>query len=273
MIKDCLVDIHDVKVLIKYDESIKLYDILHSLNDKCRFKVNRNKFDCHDLVIELVNWTKDETFDRLGFRKKDKEIRIPIKKNRDVGILVDVAVLDYKLRRGGKDYSSIFNEKIYDRINKKNKKDKKKYDNRYSIHGVLLEIEEKGILIIGESGVGKSEVALELVSKGNKFVADDKVTIKSIYNGKILRGYCTEVPYYIEVRGLGIVNVAEIYGKEYVKSYTNIDTIIEIVEDCSIKNNNNNTMKILGNKLPIRTLTLCSTINLVSEIEELIKDI
>ena len=90
MIKDCLVDIHDVKVLIKYDESIKLYDILHSLNDKCRFKVNRNKFDCHDLAIELVNWTKDETFDRLGFRKKDKEIRIPIKKNRKILLESDI---------------------------------------------------------------------------------------------------------------------------------------------------------------------------------------
>ena len=122
MIKDCLVDIHDINVLIKYDESIKLHEILYSLKDKYSLKVDRNEFNYYDLVIELINWTKDEIFDRLGFRKENKEIRIPIKKGRDVGILVDVAVLDYKLRRDGKDYSRLFNEKIYDRINKKSNK-------------------------------------------------------------------------------------------------------------------------------------------------------
>ncbi len=120
---------------------------------------------------------------------------------------------------------------------------------------------------MGKSGVGKSEVGLELIAKGNKFIADDKVIIKRKYNDKKLRGYCTEIPYYMEVRGLGIVNIEKIYGTEYIKSYANIDIIVEIVED-SVENE---TINILEEIFPIHKLEICAIKNLATEIEELVK--
>ncbi len=265
MTKKCLIEIYGVRLILKYDKTIVLEDVLSTLSKKCNLKTQLRGVTYYDLMIELVNWNKEEHFDRLGTKKDPNNIRIPIKKGRDVGILIEVAVLDYKLRKNGEDYSKIFNKEIYKQIN--NKKRNQKNEIKHSVHGVLLEINGTGTLIMGKSGVGKSEVGLELIAKGNKFIADDKVIIKRKYNDKKLRGYCTEIPYYMEVRGLGIVNIEKIYGTKYIKSYANIDIIVEIVED-SVEND---TMNLLGEIFPIHKLEICAIKNLATEIEELVK--
>ena len=97
-----------------------------------------------------------------------------------------------------------------------------------SVHGVLLEIYGLGVLLIGRSGVGKSECALDLLSRGHSLVADDRVTVKRYPNGDLI-GYCKEpLQYHMELRGLGIVNVKDLFGLAAVRQRKAIDLVIEL---------------------------------------------
>ena len=100
---------------------------------------------------------------------------------------------------------------------------------RVTRHGVLVEIYGEGILIIGDSGIGKSEAAIELVKRGHRLVADDAVEIRKI-SSKKLTGSAPEVlRHYIELRGIGVINVAKLFGMGAVKDSAAIDLIINIV--------------------------------------------
>lgn len=96
-----------------------------------------------------------------------------------------------------------------------------------ALHGVLLEIDGVGVFITGESGIGKSECALDLVSRGHRLVSDDSVRVRRI--GKRLTGSSPEVTFeYLEIRGLGIVNVRELFGISSVCESMSIDLCIEL---------------------------------------------
>ena len=94
-----------------------------------------------------------------------------------------------------------------------------------SLHGVLLEIYGLGVLLIGESGVGKSESALDLITRGHSLVADDRVTVKRYPNGELV-GY-SEGPlrHHMELRGIGIINVQDLFGLASVRERTTIDLV------------------------------------------------
>lgn len=96
------------------------------------------------------------------------------------------------------------------------------------VHGVLLDIYGLGVLLIGGSGVGKSESALDLLARGHSLVADDRVTIKRYPNGDLV-GFC-DVPlrHHMEVRGLGIINVQDLFGLAAVRERKSIDLVIEL---------------------------------------------
>lgn len=95
------------------------------------------------------------------------------------------------------------------------------------IHGVLVDVYGIGILIIGESGIGKSETALELIKRGHRLVADDAVDIKEIDG--FLYGSCPYITQgMLEVRGMGIIDVPAIYGMSSVKSKKQINLVISI---------------------------------------------
>jgi HPr kinase/phosphorylase len=95
-------------------------------------------------------------------------------------------------------------------------------------HGVLVEVYGEGLLLMGESGVGKSEAAIELVKRGHRLIADDAVEIKKS-TAKSLIGSAPElIRHYIELRGIGVINVAKLFGIGSVKDSTNIDMIINI---------------------------------------------
>lgn len=99
---------------------------------------------------------------------------------------------------------------------------------RITRHGVLVEVYGEGILILGESGVGKSETAVELMKRGHRLVADDAVEIKRV-SSKSLVGTSPEViRHFIEMRGIGIVDVKKIFGMGAVKDTEKIDLIIHI---------------------------------------------
>ena len=99
---------------------------------------------------------------------------------------------------------------------------------RITRHGVFVEVYGEGILILGESGIGKSETAIELVKRGHRLVADDAVEIKRV-SAKTLVGAAPElIKYYIELRGIGIVDVRRLFGMGAVKATERIDLVIKL---------------------------------------------
>ena len=96
------------------------------------------------------------------------------------------------------------------------------------LHGVLLEIYGLGVLLIGRSGVGKSECALDLITRGHSLVADDRVTVKRYPNGELI-GFCEEpLRHHMELRGLGIINVKDLFGLAAVRERKSIDLVVEL---------------------------------------------
>lgn len=100
---------------------------------------------------------------------------------------------------------------------------------RVTRHGVLVEIYGEGVLIIGDSGIGKSETAIELVKRGHRLVADDAVEIKKISSSELEGEAPAVLRHYIELRGIGVINVAKLFGMGAVKDNVKLDLIINIV--------------------------------------------
>ena len=97
-----------------------------------------------------------------------------------------------------------------------------------TIHGVLVDVYGEGLLIMGESGIGKSEAALELVRRGHRLVTDDVVEIRKI-NEHTLIGTSPDITrYFIELRGIGIIDVKTLFGVEGVKEKQQIDLVIKL---------------------------------------------
>ena len=95
-----------------------------------------------------------------------------------------------------------------------------------SIHGVLVEVLGVGILLMGASGIGKSETALELVERGHRLVADDIVIIKCIGNTSLVGVASEIISHHMELRGLGIINVKDLFGIGAIRGSTGIDLVI-----------------------------------------------
>lgn len=95
------------------------------------------------------------------------------------------------------------------------------------MHGELIDVFGIGILIVGESGVGKSEIALDLVTRGHRLVADDSVIIKNI-NDKLIGKSPRNIRYFMEIRGLGIINVRQMFGPGAISPSKTIDIIAEL---------------------------------------------
>lgn len=98
---------------------------------------------------------------------------------------------------------------------------------RSQVHGELLEVFGVGVLILGESSVGKSETALDLVSRGHRLVADDLVEIAA-YDNKVVGQAPKNIRHYTEIRGLGILDIRRLYGTGSVKVSTEVDLVIEL---------------------------------------------
>ncbi|WP_077368464.1 HPr(Ser) kinase/phosphatase [Anaerosalibacter sp. Marseille-P3206] len=96
-----------------------------------------------------------------------------------------------------------------------------------TIHGVLVEVYGMGILLMGKSGVGKSETALELIKRGHRLIADDAVEIKKVEDD--IRGTSPElIRHFMEIRGIGIIDIERLYGVSAVKQWEFIDLVIEL---------------------------------------------
>lgn len=130
-----------------------------------------------------------------------------------------------------------------------------------TIHGVLLDIFGEGVLITGESGIGKSEAALELIKRGHRLVADDAVELRRV-NEELLMGSAPEVTkHFIELRGIGIIDVKTLFGVESIKDEQSVDMVINLEvwdreKTYDRLGNNEEYVKYLGNKLPCYSIPI-----------------
>ena len=143
---------------------------------------------------------------------------------------------------------------------------------RITRHGVLMEIYGEGILLTGESGIGKSEAAVELLKRGHRLIADDAVEIRKI-SGNTLVGTAPElIRNYIELRGIGIVNVAKLFGMGAVRAENEINLVVNIVpwntqEVYDRLGLEDQYMEILGVKIPMNTIPITPGRNLAVILE------
>ena len=99
---------------------------------------------------------------------------------------------------------------------------------RITRHGVLIEVYGEGMLIVGESGVGKSETAVELIKRGHRLVADDAVEIRRVSNISLVGSSPENIRHFLELRGIGIINARRLFGMGAVKITEKIDMIVEL---------------------------------------------
>jgi len=143
---------------------------------------------------------------------------------------------------------------------------------RITRHGVLMEVYGEGILLTGESGMGKSEAAVELLKRGHRMIADDAVEIRKV-SGKKLVGTAPDlIRDYVELRGIGIVNVAKLFGMGAVKAENEIDLVVNIVpwkehEAYDRLGVDEQYMEILGVQVPMNTIPITPGRNLAVILE------
>lgn len=99
-----------------------------------------------------------------------------------------------------------------------------------SIHGVLVDVCGEGLLIMGESGIGKSEAALELIKRGHRLVSDDVVEIRKVSDDTLIGSAPDITKHLIELRGIGIIDIKTIFGVQSVKETQGIDLVIKLEE-------------------------------------------
>lgn len=143
---------------------------------------------------------------------------------------------------------------------------------RITRHGVLVEVYGEGILLVGDSGVGKSETAIELIKRGHRLIADDAVVIRRV-SAKSLVGEAPEnIRHFIELRGIGIINARRIFGMGAVKMTEKIDMVInlELWDNQKIYDRmgiDSEYTEILGIRVPVMTIPVKPGRNLAVIIE------
>ncbi len=143
---------------------------------------------------------------------------------------------------------------------------------RITQHGVLVEVYGEGILLVGESGIGKSEAAVELLKRGHRLIADDAVEIRRISGSALVGTAPALIRNYIELRGIGIVNVAKLFGMGAVKAENEINLVVQIVpwrahESYDRLGLEDQFMEILGVSIPMNTIPITPGRNLAVILE------
>jgi HPr kinase/phosphorylase len=143
---------------------------------------------------------------------------------------------------------------------------------RITRHGVLVEVYGEGVLILGDSGVGKSENAIELVKRGHRLIADDAVEIKRVSSKALVGSAPDIIRHYAELRGIGIVDVCRLFGMGAVKDTEKIDLVVKLEpweqgKPYDRLGMDEETIEILGLKLPAITIPVSPGRNLAIILE------
>ncbi len=143
---------------------------------------------------------------------------------------------------------------------------------RTSIHGVLVDVYGEGVLIMGESGIGKSEAALELIKRGHRLVSDDVVIIKKVSDDTLVGTAPDVTRHFIELRGIGIIDVKALFGVESVMNTQNINFVIQLEEwnrerEYDRLGLEDEYTEILGNKIVCHTIPIRPGRNLAIIVE------
>lgn len=143
---------------------------------------------------------------------------------------------------------------------------------RITRHGVLVEVYGEGLLLVGDSGVGKSETALELLKRGHRLIADDAVEIRKLSNASLVGTAPDLIRNYIELRGIGIINVAKLFGMGSVRTENEINLVVNIVpwntqEPYDRLGLEDQYTEILGVQVPVNTIPVTAGRNLAVILE------
>lgn len=143
---------------------------------------------------------------------------------------------------------------------------------RETRHGVLVEVSGEGVLIIGDSGVGKSENVVELIKRGHRLVADDAVEVRKVSKKTLVGSAPDNIRHFIELRGVGIIDARRLFGMGAVKMTTKIDLVVELEAWDETKayermGINEETINILGINVPLCTVPVSPGRNLAIIIE------
>jgi HPr kinase/phosphorylase len=141
-----------------------------------------------------------------------------------------------------------------------------------SLHGVLIDVYGIGILILGQSGIGKSETALDLILRGHRLAADDIVEIRKRGQNNLIGKGAEVIKYHMEIRGLGIINIKDLFGIAAIRDRKKIELVIELVEWDQSKDYDrlgleDETYTILGVEIPHLTIPVRPGRNLTTIIE------
>ena len=143
---------------------------------------------------------------------------------------------------------------------------------RITRHGVLMEVYGEGLLLTGESGMGKSETAVELLKRGHRLIADDAVEIRKISGNTLMGTAPAVIRNFVELRGIGIINVANIFGMGAIKKENQIDLVVNIVPWNSHEIYDRLGMEVqytelMGVKIPTNTIPITPGRNLAIILE------
>ena len=143
---------------------------------------------------------------------------------------------------------------------------------RITRHGVLMEVYGEGVLLIGESGMGKSEAAVELLKRGHRLIADDAVEIRKLSNSLLIGTAPAVIRNYVELRGIGIINVARLFGMGAIKEDKQVSLVVNIVPWDNHASYDRmgaevEYMDIMGVKIPMNTIPITPGRNLAVILE------
>lgn len=144
-----------------------------------------------------------------------------------------------------------------------------------SLHGVLVDVYGVGVLILGPSGIGKSECALDLVTRGHRLVADDMVHLRGMSDCTILGSGFDLVKHHMEIRGLGIIDIQSLFGENAIRQRKKVELVVELVEwraDYDRLGLEEQRYSICGIELPVVRIPVNPGRNLATIVEVAVKN-
>jgi len=230
--------------------------------------------------LQIIGNTEMAYFKTLPPEMQDKVVRqicsLPLS---CLVITRSMEIPELLLREGDEKGIPVFrtNLRSFDFIEKVTKFLEEKLASTSSLHGVLMDIFGVGVLILGKSGIGKSETALDLILRGHRLVADDMVHIQKRPPASVFGSGFEVIQHHMEIRGLGIINIRSLFGVEAIRERKKIELILELMEWDAHREYDRlgfeeEKFSILGVELPMLRIPVTPARNLTTIIEVAVRN-